>query len=61
MRSIEPVLFTRLMFLPPAIRDDLLEYFGSARIPERQIEKMIDEIVAEQSLKDKADRTNDVQ
>jgi|TARA_R110002126_G_scaffold31844_1_gene101947 hypothetical protein len=41
VRTIEPVSFARLMQLPTAIRDELLEIAGSTQIPDRQLLDMI--------------------
>jgi hypothetical protein len=47
VRSIDPNLFTRLMWLPDAIRVDLLEFLGSAPIADIHLSDLIERISAQ--------------
>lgn len=42
--ALAPLLFTRVMSLPAAAREDLLEFIGSATVDETQISALIDEV-----------------
>lgn len=41
MPTIEPVVFARIMMLPAALREDILECVSSTHMGERQVEELI--------------------
>lgn len=52
MRRINPGLFARLMRLPDAARNDLLEFLGATPIADAQLSAVIDS-VAERLVRDR--------
>ena len=44
--TLAPLLFTRVMALPAAAREDLLEFIGGATIDETRVSALIDEAAA---------------
>ena len=54
MPTIEPVVFARIMMLPAALREDVLECVSSTHMGERQVEELIARMrqVAEERQKD---------
>ena len=42
--ALAPLLFARVMSLPAAAREDLLEFIGSATVDETRVPALIDEI-----------------
>ncbi len=42
--TLAPLLFARVMALPAAAREDLLEFIGGATVDESKVSALIDEI-----------------
>lgn len=44
--TLAPLLFARVMSLPAAAREDLLEFIGGATVDETRVSALIDELAA---------------